>query len=243
MSTPASYLDRTKVVFAAYARTTFETDAFIAAKLTGVTAAGSAATITKTTHGFVTGDRVLYVSGTGFTGLVPGTAYYAINKTADTFELAETPTATAGITISVAGSDGVFQKVHIFNCEPLTDESGAPELVMLKRRGSDGIEGTVDEEIKSYAAAWSWPLDEAMRLLEIYGGKLNGNVSGYATIAVRDTKDESGKVRMKSERFYASLIRDGSASFGGGEYTVPKLKLSAKKADGSQVTWTANATA
>ena len=243
MSTPASYLERSRVVFAAYARITFEADSQIAAQLTGVTAAGSAATISKTAHGLATGDRVLYVSGTGFTGLTAGTAYYAINKTADTFELAETPTATVGITISVAGSSGVFQKAHIFNCEPLTDESGAPELVMLKRRGSDGIEGTVDEEIKSYAAAWSWPLDEAMRLIDIYGGKLNGNVSGYATIAVRDTKDEAGKVRMKSERFYASLIRDGSASFGGGEYTVPKLKLSAKKADGSQVTWTANATA
>lgn len=243
MSIPASYLQRSKVVFAPYARILFEADAQITARLTGVTAAGSSATITKTAHGLSDGSSVLFVSGTGFTGIVAGTTYYVVNSAADTFELAESPASTTGISITAAGSDGIFQAVQVFNCEPLEDSSSAPEMEQLKRRGADGIEGIVDEEIKSYAAAWTFDLDEAMRLLEIYGGKLNGNVSGYATIYVRDTKDASGKVRMKSERFYASLIRDGSASFGGGAYTKPKLRLSAKKPDGSQVTWSANATA
>jgi len=242
MSIPASYIERSKVVFAAYARILFETDAQIAARLTGVTAAGSAATISKTAHGFATSDRVLFVEGTGFTGLTAGEVYYAINKTADTFELAETPTATTGITISVAGSAGIFEKVHVYNCEPLNDESGTPELEQLMRRGSDGIATIVEEEIKSYAASWSFDLDEAMRVLDLFGGKLNGNVSGYATIYIRDTKDESGKVRLKSERFYSSIIRDGAASFGGGAFTKPKMKITAKKQDGSQVAWTSNAT-
>lgn len=241
MPLPASYFERSKAAFAAYSRVLFEPDN--GTSITGATAAGSSATISKTAHGFTNGQRVLFVSGTGFTGIVAETVYYAVNVAADTFELAATPTATAGIPISVAGSAGVFRLAHVFNAEPLTDSSETPQVEQLKRRGDDGIPGIVDEEIKEFGAAWTFEVDEMLRVLDLFGGKMNGNVSGYATIFVRDTKDQASKVRLKSERFYSSIIRDGSASLGGGAYAKPTLKLTAKKADGSQVLWTANATA
>lgn len=242
MSTPAYYYQRSRDVFSPFARILAEFDLF--ASITGATAAGSAATISKTAHGFETGQRVLFSSGTGFTGLTAGTVYYAIKKTADTFELADTPTATSGINITVAGSDGVFRRVYVFHCEPLTDDSQEPQVEQVKMRGENGIPGIVDEEITEYSnVGWSFPLMDPLTVYEIFGGASNGNASGYFTIWGRDTKDEAGKVRIKTERFYGSIKRTGGMDIGGGKYTRPSLKLTPKKADGSQVSVTVNATA
>lgn len=241
MSTPSIHFQRDRALFSPYARVLFEPDNSTA--ITGATAAGSAATITKTAHGFLGGQRVQFVSGTGFTGLTAGEVYYAIYKTADTFELANDPTATAGITISVAGSDGVFKVVFVFQAEPLTDDSQEPKTETITMRGANGIPGIVDEEISEYGnVGWSFELKHALQVYEIFGGASNGNVSGCSTIWGRDTKDASGKARIKTERFYSSIMRTGGLSIGGGKYTLPTMKITPKKSDGSMVQVVVNAT-
>lgn len=77
-------------------------------QLTAVT--GATDTLTKTAHGLVTGQKVRYVSGTGFTGLTAAAIYWAIKLTADTFKLATTlALAKAGTPITVGTSSaGVF---------------------------------------------------------------------------------------------------------------------------------------
>jgi hypothetical protein len=56
--------------------------------LTAVTAATTVAT--KTAHGLLTGQKVKYDSGTGFSGLTATSVYWVIKLTADTFSLAST---------------------------------------------------------------------------------------------------------------------------------------------------------
>lgn len=79
--------------------------------LTAVAAEADDDIVTLAGHGLMTGDAVLFVSGTGFTGLTPSTTYYAIRLSSSTFKLA-TSLANAGagtaIDITADGSAGVF---------------------------------------------------------------------------------------------------------------------------------------
>jgi hypothetical protein len=83
-------------------------------RLTGVTGEADDETMTKAAHGLRLGQEIVYVSGTGFTGLTAGTCYYAIPVSADTFRLATSAAnARAGtaVALSADGSSGVFQTI------------------------------------------------------------------------------------------------------------------------------------
>lgn len=82
-----------------------------ATALSSVAAEADDDIVTKAAHGLSTGDRVVFTSGTGFTGLTATTAYYAIVLSSSTFKLATTRAlAQAGTAVNITadGSDGVF---------------------------------------------------------------------------------------------------------------------------------------
>lgn len=70
--------------------------------------------VTKTGHGFVTGDVIHFTtSGALPTGITSGTTYYVIYLTADTFKVATTKTnAIAGTAINTSGSQSGTHTVH-----------------------------------------------------------------------------------------------------------------------------------
>lgn len=236
----ATGFNRDLALFAAYATIVHESDTAIAAHITGATATASA-TISATGHAFTVGQRIIREdTGTGWTEIPAAFPLYVVAASAGvSFGVALTE---GGAAISTTGTAGAFHACEVFYAEPLTDDSSVPEMAQVKRRGDNGVSGLVSEDMKETASAWGFGLDEALRTLDIFNGVDVGTSLGYDTIYVRDAKDITSKVRKKSERFRGSLASAGNITYGDGDYTRPKLKLSAVKPDGSQVTWTRNAT-
>ena len=179
--------------------------------ITGATAAGSSATITAAAHGFVVGDMVQFVSGTGFTGLTAGTNYFVTAAATGTFEVSATKGGTA-ITISAEGSAGVFAPVEVFESNTLK-EGGNDTFEDFKRYGTDGIQRTKRKVLSESSNEISWEVDEAKRLLDIFGGRMNGlAVARGVTVWVQDPNDATGKCALKSTEFPANITRDGDVT-------------------------------
>lgn len=101
-------------------------------QVTGVTAEADDEIFTKAAHGFLDGDRVTFVSGTGFTGITAGTKYFVRDATATTFKLAAT-SGGAAINITLDGSAGVFQLAENlvafgFDMRAIALMAGAPDI-------------------------------------------------------------------------------------------------------------------
>jgi len=191
--------------------------------ITGATAVGSSATITATAHGFVVGDMVQFVSGTGFTGLTAGTNYFVTAAATGTFEVSATKGGTA-ITISAAGSAGVFAPVEVFESNTLK-EGGQDTFEDFKRYGTDGVQRTKRKVLSESSNEISWEVDEAKRLLDIFGGRMNGlAVARGVTVWVQDPDDATGKCALKSTEFPANITRDG-------EVTMEKKVVATLKAE------------
>ena len=191
--------------------------------ITGATSAGSSATITAATHGFVVGDMVQFVSGTGFTGLTAGTNYFITAADTGTFEVSATKGGTA-ITISAEGSAGVFAPVEVFESNTLKD-GGNDTFEDFKRYGTDGVQRTKRKVLSESVNEISWEVDEAKRLLDIFGGRMNGlAVARGVTVWVQDPDDATGKCALKSTEFPANITRDG-------EVTMEKKVVATLKAE------------
>jgi len=191
--------------------------------ITGATAAGSSATITAATHGFVVGDMVQFVSGTGFTGLAAGTNYFVTAAATGTFEVSATNGGTA-ITITAEGSAGVFAPVEVFESNTLK-EGGQDTFEAFKRYGTDGVQRTKRKVLSESSNEISWEVDEAKRLLDIFGGRMNGlAVARGVTVWVQDPDDATGKCALKSTEFPANITRDG-------EVTMEKKVVATLKAE------------
>ena len=140
------------------------------AEVTGVTAEADDDILTKAAHGFETGDPVTFVSGTGFTGLVAATKYFAIKLNANTFKLATTyalAIAGTGINITADGADGVFQLTEdlgaiAFDRRAFAVLAGIPEGFKSDMAAALGItqtmsmEAITEPETKISMAAVSW---------------------------------------------------------------------------------------
>jgi len=204
--------------------------------ITGATAAGSSATITATAHGFAVGKLVQFVSGTGFTGLTAGTNYYVVTAATDTFSLSATKGGTA-ITISAEGSAGVFAPVEVFESNTLK-EGGQDTFEDFKRYGTDGVQRTKRKVLSESSNEISWEVDEAKRLLDIFGGRMNGlAVARGVTVWVQDPDDATGKCALKSTEFPANITRDG-------EVTMEKkvgVTLKAENTGDTPITYTPDA--
>ena len=191
--------------------------------ITGATAAGSSATITAAAHGFVVGDMVQFVSGTGFTGLAAGTNYFVTAAATGTFEVSATKGGTA-ITISAEGSAGAFAPVEVFESNTLKD-GGNDTFEDFKRYGTDGVQRTTRKVLSESSNEISWEVDEAKRLLDIFGGRMNGlAVARGVTVWVQDPDDATGKCALKSTEFPANITRDG-------EVTIEKKVVATLKAE------------
>ena len=191
--------------------------------ITGATASESSATITAAAHGFVVGDMVQFVSGTGFTGLTAGNNYFVTNAATGTFEVSATKGGTA-ITITTEGSAGVFAPVEVFESNTLK-EGGQDTFDDFKRYGTDGIQRTKRKVLSESVNEISWEVDEAKRLLDIFGGRMNGlAVARGVTVWVQDPDDASGKCALKSTEFPANITRDG-------EVTMEKKVVATLKAE------------
>lgn len=179
--------------------------------ITGATAAASSATITAAAHGFVVGDMVQFVSGTGFTGLTAGTNYFVTAADTGTFEVSATKGGTA-IKISAEGSAGVFAPVEVFESNTLK-EGGNDTFEDFKRYGTDGVQRTKRKVLSESSNEISWEVDEAKRLLDIFGGRMNGlAVARGVTVWVQDPNDATGKCALKSTEFPANITRDGDVT-------------------------------
>ena len=191
--------------------------------ITGATSAGSSATITAAAHGFVVGDMVQFVSGTGFTGLAAGTNYFVTAAATGTFEVSATKGGTA-ITITAEGSAGVFAPVEVFESNTLKD-GGNDTFEDFKRYGTDGVQRTKRKVLSESVNEISWEVDEAKRLLDIFGGRMNGlAVARGVTVWVQDPDDATGKCALKSTEFPANITRDG-------EVTMEKKVVATLKAE------------
>ena len=191
--------------------------------ITGATSAGSSATITAAAHGFVVGDMVQFVSGTGFTGLAAGTNYFVTAAATGTFEVSATKGGTS-ITITAEGSAGVFAPVEVFESNTLKD-GGNDTFEDFKRYGTDGVQRTKRKVLSESSNEINWEVDEAKRLLDIFGGRMNGlAVARGVTVWVQDPDDATGKCALKSTEFPANITRDG-------EVTIEKKVVATLKAE------------
>lgn len=198
--------------------------------ITGVAAEADDDTLTKVNHGLTVGRAVLYVGGTGFTGLVAGTTYFVqAAPTADTFKLSATK-GGAVIDITVDGTVGIFQPVSIFESRKLGHKDNR-EFKSLPRPDAAGINRTVRKVCVAGSEEFTYEVDEAKRLVsEIFQGALSGIRLGTATIWEPDPEDASGKVALKSDTdFPCDITREGDLNFGDSDFTKAMLKISSRK--------------
>lgn len=199
-------------------------------QITAVAAEADDDILTKAAHGLSAGMQVLFVSGTGFTGLVAGTIYYVQSvPSADTFKLAATVDGAA-INITLDGTDGIFQPVSVFESRKLSHKDNR-EFKMIERPDSAGVLRVVRKVCTKGAEEFIYELDEAKRLpSELFQGALSGIREGTATIWEPDPSDATGKAALKSdEDFSCDITRDGDANFGDGDFTKVQIKIASRK--------------
>ncbi len=205
--------------------------------LTGATAAITGV-ITKAGHGFANGDRVQYVTGTGFTGLISGTVYYVRDADTDTFKVALTATGSA-VEISVVGSAGTFAEVAGFETHKFDDNSQAPQSEKVEMPDNQGRYHPVRIDYSSGAEAHSFVNYEVKRLLKIFGGALQGVRDCEVELWIPDSKDAAGKCFLKSETFPASVTRGSDVSFGDKKHSFTSIKIESTL--GRAIQWTPDA--
>ena len=104
----------------------------------------SGTTLTSSSHGFSTGDKIIYTAGgTAMTGLTSGTTYYAIYVSANTFRLASSSSnASAGTALTIGGANG-----------SATDVFSNPLSLEILKNDFSSASASVDIDGSSYAAA------------------------------------------------------------------------------------------
>ena len=104
----------------------------------------SGTTLTSSSHGFSTGDKIIYTAGgTAMTGLTSGTTYYAIYVSANTFRLASSSSnASAGTALTIGGANG-----------SATDVFSNPLSLEILKNDFSSANASVDIDGSSYAAA------------------------------------------------------------------------------------------
>jgi hypothetical protein len=211
----------------------------IAPALSGVTAATTVIT-TLAAHGLSIGQQVIFVSGTGFTGLTAGLTYYVVLvPLTTTFSVSAT---SGGSAIAVGTSSaGVFQPIVIFESR-LLNSKPTQEVKKLQRPDAAGVLRTVRQVRTSSEESFTYEMDEGKRLLEIFSGALSGFVTATCTLWLPDPADSTGNVALKSETdFTCTVTGDGDTKFGDSDFTKPSIMITSTKA--GAITWTADGAA
>jgi hypothetical protein len=212
----------------------------VASRITAATGTEATDVIAMTGHTFVNGDRVIFESGTGFTGLTAGAHYYVRDAVAGvSFKLALTASGTA-VDFTVAGSAGKFVKVAVFESRML-DMPNEQEVATLELPDSAGVLRKVREVLKKESESFTFESPEPRRLIEIFSGALSGRVTAEATLWCPDV-DDTTTVALKSEADFACAVsRDGGMKVGDGDFTKATLKIVSNKQ--GALTWSVDAAA
>jgi hypothetical protein len=234
MSLPSSPFVSARSLFAGKSVIQLKT----APALSGVTAATTIIT-TLAAHNLLTGDQVIYNSGTGWTGLVAATNYFVTVLSSLTFSVSAT---SGGSAIAVGTSSvGSFQPVLVFESR-LLDSKADQENKDITRPDSSGILRKVRSVTTKREESFMFEMDEAKRLLGIFSGSLSGLVTATCTLWLPDPADSTGNVSLKSETDFACTVyRDGDLKFGDGDFTKANIMIESNKA--GSITWTADGAA
>lgn len=208
--------------------------------LTEVTAAVTGVITSAVALPFANGERVQYVSGTGFTGLTAGTVYFVreVDTVAKTFKVAASATGAA-VEITVAGTGGIFAKVIGFETHKFDDNSQAPQAEKVEMPDIKGRYYPVRIDYGSGSESHSFVNYEVQRLLELFDGALQGVRDCEVDLWIPDAKDVSGKCFLKSETFPASVSRGSDVSFGDKKHSFTSIKIESTL--GRAIKWTPNA--
>ena len=238
MALPTAALNVADTIFAGLSVVQFTQTTPV--QITGVTATGSTDVVAKSGHSYTAGMLVKFVSGTGFTGLTAGTSYYVRDVVAGTsFKLAATATGDA-IDITADGSAGVFEMSPIVFGSRMLDLAGGMQEQELKMPDSTGVLRVARAVTTEENEEFTFEVVDPKRMLNIFGGKLSGFVSGTAILYIPDPEDASGKCSLVSESFSCRVTRDGGLSFGNSDFTKAKIKIKSFKV--GAITWTRDAT-
>ncbi len=234
---PSAPFDTTKSLFAGLSVIMLK----LLPQLSGVTAAAVTDVFTKVGHGLSDGQALLFVSGTGFTGIVAGDIVYVRDKTADTFKVAAAA-GGAAVDITADGTVGVFQPVSVFESRKLSHKDNR-EFKEIQRPDSKGVLRTVRKVCVKGSEEFTYEVDEAKRLVsEIFQGALSGIREGTCTIWEPDPSDATNKVALKSDTDFAcDITRDGDLGFGDGDASKAMLKITSLKS--GDVLWTVDGAA
>ena len=104
----------------------------------------SGTTLTSTSHGFSTGDKIIYTAGgTAMTNLTSGSTYYAIYVSDNTFKLASSSSnASAGTSLTIGGANG-----------SATDIFSNPLTIDILKKDYTSANASLDMDGSSYKAA------------------------------------------------------------------------------------------
>lgn len=232
---PVAPFDAAKSIFAGLSVIQLK----LAPVISGVAAEADTDVITKAGHTLVNGQILQFVSGTGFTGLVAGTNYFVrdANQGAGTFKLAATKTGAA-IDITLDGTVGIFQPVHVFEVAKLEDDP-SQSVKELKRPDAQGRLRSVRTVETEVMEKFTFDLQELKRVLELFDGKMRGRKEGTCTLWIPDPDDATGKVALKSQDDFAVVVsRDGKITYGNSEFSQTVIKIESQEA--ADISWTAD---
>ncbi len=183
-------------------------------------------------HGFAVGSALRFKSGTAGSGLTANEIYYVIAVPSDgTFKLSATYGGES-VAIATAYTDIVFAKAHILGLKEITTK-GEIENDTYEEPGEDGVLYTVDSRQKSAKESAEFESPETLRKLELFDGKLFGQISGTATLFTPDPQRQAANTvaLVSEEDFPCTLSSNGDTKLGGGFSTAP-LKLTSLKPGG-----------
>ena len=197
---------------------------------TGATTA-AADVVTLAAHGFVDGDIVEFLSGTGFTGLTPGKFYHVRDKAAGTFKLAETATGAA-VTIASGASVGSFSLVIGYETAKVDDESQPPAEDSVEYPDDIGNYYPVLTSFGSIKESWTLVTHEVLRLRKIFNGALQGTRLGRAKLWLPSAqKAQAGDPTpfLESEWFPCFVVRSQNIPYGDKKVSVTTIRITSQK--------------
>jgi hypothetical protein len=114
------------------------------------------------------------------------------------------------------------------------------EIKDISRPDSKGVLRKVRTVLTKQQESFTFEIDEAKRLLDIFANSLAGRVTGVCTLWLPDPDDLTGKIALKSEvGFACTITRDGDMPFGNSEFAKATINLESNKQ--GPITWTADA--
>jgi hypothetical protein len=187
-------------------------------QLTGVTGADAGDLMTKPDHALDTGFPVRYVSGSGFTGLVANTRYFAIPLTSSTFKLATSYANAVGgtaVTLSADGTSGIFDpSVGQANWPDFTTNAAAiPPFAASIQAGGISVAGkTTVTAPAAGAARWvkvfshDFGLSLLLQCHFLAINTTNGDSSAINAIVAAAPFDLNSSVTILPSPFFSGII-------------------------------------